>query len=337
MSAATNLVPNDTNGFWDIFVHDRQTGQTTRVSLSTGGAQADSHSLFPAISGDGRYVAFESIATNLVANDTNGVVDVFVHDRNGGQTTRASVSGGGAQANGGSDKPDISYYGQYVTFQSDATNLVTGDTNAARDVFVHNRINGDTTRASVSTGGVQGDNASHLPKITGNGAAVAFSSTATNLVAGDTNAVDDIFVRYLWTNQTIRVSLDSAGNQSNGGSHTPDIAGNGDWVVFASSANNLVAGDTNAVDDIFAHAPSTGVTIRSSVSTAGTQANALSSLPSTSYDGRFTAFTSSATNLVANDTNGFNDVFVRYNGEEGGFFPGDGDDDDSGCFLQTLR
>src|SRR5437773_218323 len=153
-SAATDLVAGDTNGATDVFVHDRQTGTTERVSVASDGTQGNNASSYPALSADGRFVAFDSDATNLVAGDTNGATDVFVHDRQTGATERVSVtSGGGTQGNGTSGGffsfPALSAAGRFVAFQSDATNLVAGDTNGATDVFVHDRQTRTTERASA--------------------------------------------------------------------------------------------------------------------------------------------------------------------------------------------
>ena len=182
-SDASNLVGGDTNGLNDIFVHDRQTGTTERVSVATGGTEANGVSYTPAISADGRFVAFYSNATNLVGGDTNGTSDVFVHDRQTGTTERVSVATGGAEANGGSSTAAISADGRFVAFHSDATNLVSGDTNGARDIFVHDRQTGTTERVSVATGGAQANSGSANPAISADGRFVAFYSVATNLVS----------------------------------------------------------------------------------------------------------------------------------------------------------
>ncbi|MGZ4664922.1 MAG: TolB family protein, partial [Frankiaceae bacterium] len=140
ISGAANLVPGDTNTESDVFVRDRRAGTTTRVSVSNTGAQANGYSYEVAVSANGRYVAFDSNATNLVPGDTNDAQDVFVRDRRAGTTTRVSVSNSGAQGNGGSGDPAVSANGRYVAFNSFATNLVPGDTNDARDVFVRDRV-----------------------------------------------------------------------------------------------------------------------------------------------------------------------------------------------------
>ncbi len=197
-SAATNLVLADTNGFSDIFVRDRQTGATERVSVDSAEAQAsDDSSHSPAISADGRFVAFVSGASNLVPIDTNGVWDVFVRDRFFGTTERVSEDSGGAQATGDfSFDPAISADGRFVPFASGATNLVAGDTNGIRDVFMRDRSLGTTERVSVDSAGGQANSVSARPAISADGRFVAFESFAANLVADDSNFLWDIFVRF---------------------------------------------------------------------------------------------------------------------------------------------
>src|SRR5207249_4731469 len=159
VSAATDLVAADTNGVSDVFVHDRQTGATERVSVASGGAQGNGSSGLigfafpPALSADGRFIAFVSLATSLVAGDTNGATDVFVRDRQTGMTARVSVASDGTQANNVSSYPALSADGRFLAFQSHATNLVVGDTNGKTDVFVHDRQTGTTERVSVASGG----------------------------------------------------------------------------------------------------------------------------------------------------------------------------------------
>ena len=156
-SKATNLVINDANEAGDIFVHDRQTGTTERVSVASDGTEGTSDSLAPALSADGRYVVFTSEATNLVASDTNGTHDIFVHDRQTGITERVNVASDGTEANGRSWHPVLSGGGRYVAFESSATNLVAEDTNRRNDVFVHDRQTGITERVSVASDGTEGD------------------------------------------------------------------------------------------------------------------------------------------------------------------------------------
>ena len=207
VSAATNLVSGDTNSRLDIFVRSRFSDEQVRVSVSTDGTQANSTSFAPSLSFDGRYVAFHSAADNLVEDDTNGVIDIFVRDRDTDEdgifdepgavrTTRISVTSDDIQANGASFYPTISANGQYVAFESLASNLVSDDTNGVRDIFVHDRETGETTRVSVAADGTEANAKSSDAAISAEGSYVAFESNATNLVAGDTNESTDVFVHY---------------------------------------------------------------------------------------------------------------------------------------------
>lgn len=310
-SEATNLVAGDTDGWVDIYVRDRQAGTTQRVTIGVGGAQPNFASASPAISADGRFVAFDSGATNLVPNDTNGQSDVFVRDRQAGTTQRVSVSGNGAQGNGGSYQPELSADGRFVIFYSSSSNLVPGDTNGQLDVFVRDRQTNTTQRVSVGQGNAQASGASAGQAISPNGRFVAFESNATNLVSGDTNRQGDIFVRDRQTGTTQRVNLGPGGVQANGSSAADAISADGRFVAFTSVATNLVAGDTNRQRDMFVRDRKTGKTQRVNLGASGAQANGLTFGPALSADGKFIAFFSEATNLVPGDTNNSADVFVR--------------------------
>jgi Tol biopolymer transport system component len=321
-SDATNLVLTDTNSLRDVFLHDRQTGTTTRVSVGPGGVQATGGpSGFGvggsglAISPDGSLVAFQSQATNLVLTDTNSARDIFVFDVNAQVTTRVSVATGGGQANGFSSSPALSADGRYVAFYSSATNLVTGDTNSADDIFIHDRQTGTTTRISIGLMGAQPNSHSRGPAFSADGRFVAYTSTATNLVTGDGNAADDVFVYDTQAITTTRVSVGSGGVQSNGPSDMASLSADGRYVAFKSTASTLAPGDNNGAWDIFVHDRQTGQTARVSVGPGGAQANSDSNYTAISADGRFVAFDSTATNLVAVDTNGNRDAF-RHDREE---------------------
>jgi Tol biopolymer transport system component len=360
-SRATNLVPGDTNGEDDVFVRDRQTGRTTRVSVGPSGAQGNDYSYVSGISADGRFVAFTSEASNLVADDTNGVADVFVRDRQTGRTTRVSVGSGGAQGNRDAGGGEISADGRFVAFFSEADNLVPNDTNNTGDAFVrdrqtgrttrvsvdsagaqfasnrpfptaispygryvgfrlldgegtaflHDRQTGRTTRMSVGIGGQQANGLVTIDSISLHGRFVVLTLTASNLVRGDTNGVADVFVRDRQTGRTMRVSVGPGGEQGNGSSgDRASISRDGRFVAFGSSATNLVRGDTNGVADAFVRDRQTGRTTRISLTARGTQADNHSRDPVISADGRYVAFPSDATNLVPDDTNGMDDVFV---------------------------
>ncbi|MEV6487229.1 hypothetical protein AB0M20_01125, partial [Actinoplanes sp. NPDC051633] len=191
-------------------------GRTSRVSVSSTGVQSDEESFMPDLGATGRYVVFSSGATNLVSGDTNGVEDVFLRDRTGGITERISVSSGGAQGDDESWGSSINPDGRYVVFTSGASNLVARDTNMSRDVFLRDRMAGTTTRISVSSGGAQGNGFSSWGTISADGRHVAFVSGASDLVPGDTNGAEDIFVRDLDTGVTERVSVASSGAQADG-------------------------------------------------------------------------------------------------------------------------
>jgi Tol biopolymer transport system component len=285
---------------------------TERVSIGASGKQGNQMSgrfAGPAIDADGSVVAFDSDATTLVAQDTNGRTDVFVHDRTANTTERVSVDSNGVQGDGTSTRPAVNATGSLVAFDSSATNLVPGDTNQQLDVFVHNRANHRTFRVSVASDGAQGTGSSNSPSI--GGRFVSFISSSPNLVPGDTNGVEDVFVRDLVAGTTERVSVSSTGEQGNSSSTSASISANGRYVAFSSFANNLVPDDTNDAFDVFLHDRVTGLTERVSVSADEVQGDAMSVSPSVSRSGRFVAFYSDATNLVPDDTNGRTDIFVR--------------------------
>lgn len=313
-SRATNLVNNDTNNATDIFVHDRFSRQTIRISVSSNGTQGNRNSTSPSISPDGRYIAFASSATNLVPNDTNNTSDIFVHDRISRQTIRVSIDSNGVEGNKSSAlRPAVSNNGQLIAFQSEATNLVSNDTNRRTDIFVHNRLTGQTERVSVNTAGRQGNSTSIEPSISGDGRYVAFASFSTNLAqTEDRNRAYDVFVHDRQTRNTRRLSIASDGSEANGSSRIPAVSFHGRHVAFQSKATNLVANDTNNVQDVFVHDLQTSQTTRASVSSNGVQANyQTAKQPPISAIGRYVAYQTIATNLVPGDTNGQVDIFVR--------------------------
>ena len=254
-SATSNLVAGDTNGMGDIFLRDTSDNTTIRVSVATDGTQGEWHSTNPSISADGRYVAFDTGANNLVPNDTNGGTDIFVRDTQTNVTVIASLDNNGNVANLASSwLPAISADGRYVAFASDGI-LVNGDSNFATDIYVRDLQSNTTHLISVASDGTQANSTSDSPAISADGRYVAFQSSATNLVPGDTNGVNDIFLRDRQTNTTTRISVATDGTQANlntSGWQCPlAISGDGRYVVFESNASNLVDGDTNGNRDIF--------------------------------------------------------------------------------------
>jgi len=309
-SSASNLVPGDT-GMEDIFVYDRQSGAVERVSVSSLGQQADKSSSSPAISADGRFVAFVSNATNLVPGDTNNRADIFVYDRQTATIQRVSVSSAGDQANADCVMtPAISADGRFVAFMSSATNLVAGDTNNKKDIFVYDRQTDTLELVSRSSGGDLGNNDSENPSLSADGRYVAFDSTASNLVAGDSNFQSDVFVRDRQSGTTQRVSVSASGVQGISGSLYPSLSSDGRYVAFFSLAWNLVAGDSNRQDDIFVYDRDASQIERISVGGDATEANASSWFPAISGDGRFVAYRSIASNLVPGDVNAQEDAFL---------------------------
>jgi Tol biopolymer transport system component len=320
-SRASNLVEGDTNGVEDVFVRDRLTGGTVRASVSSSGQQANSHSKSPSISADGRYLSFQSFASNLVPADTNGDSDIFVHDVATGATIRASVSSSGSEADGGTlDGSSLSADGRFVAFASFAHNLVPGDRNWSSDIFVRDLITERTTLESRNSWGVQGNLYSRQPSISPDGRWVAFTSNASNLVGEDTNACHvnepncaDIFVRDRETGSTIRVSVGSLGQQADDRSEWPSISDSGCVVGFETSADNLAPRSGLTGRQILVHERMSRMTTSADVDSAGVPANGSlgSARASISWGGRLVAFTSSATNLDSAGTGG---VFVRDRG-----------------------
>lgn len=361
-SWATNLVPNDNNAQSDIFVHDRLTGETSRVSIDSNGDEGSDFSQGPAISADGRYVAFTS--SSSLTPTAIGSNNVYVHDRVSGKTTHINVDAGGNGGNINSARPSISADGRFVSFSSAANNLIAGDTNSGWDIFVHDRdADNDgifdeagaigVVRVSVSSAGAEGSGATdgRIPfsDISADGRHVTFSHYFTNLVAGDGNALRDIFVHDRDVDadgvfdeagaiSTTRISVSSTFVQADGQSLNPRINANGRFVVFESAAKNLESSpDFGSSNDAYVHdrdADEDGIfdethagaiaTVRVSVDSAGARNNGAAIFPDISDDGRYVTYESNSTNLVADDINAVLDVFIH-----------DRDADDDGIFDET--
>jgi hypothetical protein len=312
-SFASNLVLGDTNGTWDIFLRDRQSGTTTRVSVRSDGTQADNWSNTgpTSISANGMRVAFSSLATNLVAGDTNHCGDVFVHDRQSGVTTRVSVDSSGGQADNTSGYTSISGDGRLVAFSSYAGNLAPGIAGGTSQVFVRDLQASVTRVVSANALGAPANSDCWLPVVSGDGRVVAFHSAANNLVSGDNNGTWDVFVCDLTTGVISRASVDSSGVEGNQYSSASSLSFDGRYVAFQSLSSNLVVGDTNGVLDVFVHDVLTGTTQRASVDPSGAEGNQRSTLPSLSADGSRVAFQSLATNFAPGTLGGAYGVFVH--------------------------
>ena len=317
-SSASTLVAGDTNGTSDVFVRDRATGVTERVSVdsrereSEGGDRdgvLDTNFGRPAITTDGRYVAFASSATNLVKGDRNNAVDIFLRDRLLGTTERLPIVARKTAANGESSHPALSPDARFVAFQSFADNLVPDDTNFTSDVFLLDREAGTIARVSVTSAGEQATNSSGSPALSANGRFVVFESSAV-LVPGETeDFASDIYLRDVQAGTTEGIGTSGTGLVGHSGA--PAITPDGRFVAFQSSDDGLVAGDDNNSFDIFVLDRTTGLLERVSLDSAGVQGNDWSLAPAISDDGRFVAFQSFADNLVAGDGNFDYDGFVR--------------------------
>jgi uncharacterized repeat protein (TIGR01451 family) len=311
-SSASNLVAGDTNGVGDVFVRDRRTGVTERVSVGAKGAQGDGDSNIigqisnTAISADGRYVAFHSEATNLVRGDRNGVTDVFVRDRVAQTTERVSLDTAGREIAGGGDQPAISPDGRYVAFVTSDL-----DANFSPDVYLRDRVAGTTTRISVAPGGGEPSGGSDSPAVAlgAGGPIVAFASAADNLVAGDGDGSPDVFVRDLSgpapVTERVSVSTDEqpgtyVGGGSGFGARGPSLSDDGRYVAFSSDAVNFTpVPQTGLYMDVFVRDRQATTTTLVSASTTGGEADAQSEGASISAGGGFVAFASFASNLVA--------------------------------------
>jgi hypothetical protein len=319
LSGSTNLISGVTRWTDNVFVHDRLTGLTELVNIANDGTRANDYTRFtPSISADGRYVAFDSYATNLVSGDNNDMLDVFVHDRQTGTTERVSVRSDGVQGNDISVHPALSADGRFVAFASMSSNFVEATNPGSVEVYLRDRVTGTTELISVASDGTPAADA-YIPapaSISADGRLVAFLSDASNLVSDDTNGVMDVFLRDRLTGITERVSVASDGAQANAITDTVSLSGDGRYVAFNSYASNLVSGDTNDAADIFVHDRLTGITERVSVASDGSQGDAFTYQVSISGNGQVVSFGSNATNLVAGDSNGKSDVFIRIRPEE---------------------
>ncbi|MCA9959773.1 MAG: PD40 domain-containing protein [Anaerolineales bacterium] len=333
ISGATNLHPDATNGMFQAFIKERQSGQIMLASVSGTGEAANNNVLNATIAANGRFVVFDSLATNLITGTVNNWIDVFVHDTQLLTTTQVSIAADGSPGNHTSQNPDISADGRYVVFQSNASNLVSGDLSFV-DVFVHDRDtdndglydepgNVNTILVSTAANGSPGNGPSTDPVISANGRFVVYTSSATNLVPNDTNDAADVFLYDRDADENgiydepggiavTLISIGADGSAANNISYAPAISPDGSQVAFESLANNLIPGGTmEFIHHVYARDWQAGVTTLISQSSDGAEANDGSSRSAFSGNGRFVAFESPADNLVPGDTNFGNDIFLR--------------------------
>jgi len=301
-----------------VFVRDRVRGVTTLVSVSSSEVNDPTAlSDHPSISDHGRYVAFRSYSAKLVEDDHNDWGDIFVRDRVSGTTSRVSVSTAGHEADGNSTEPSISGHGRYVVFASDADNLVYGDSGPSPDIFLRDRLAGLTRRVSVNSREEPADGGGNLagsPSVSLDGRCVAFFSSATNF-GRDADATGDVFLRDRRLGLTRLVSVSRTGGAADGDSLFPQISADCGRVVFESFARNLVYEQVNDKAQIYLRDLTVHTTQLVSVSPSGKPGNDDNQSPTIAPGGNYVSFTSGATNLVAHDTNGREDVFTR------GYYP----------------
>jgi Tol biopolymer transport system component len=310
-SRASNLTPGEANSNFDIFLHDNLTGATERISVADNGEQGNQDSLYGRVSDDGRFVAFNSYAYNLTPQDSNMRWDIFVRDRLRGVTKRISEGINGKQANSSSWDPSMTPDGRYVVFDSAATNLIPDDTNDWIDIFLVDQVAGTIERVSLTNTGEQADGNSIGATVSDDGRLVAFLSSATNLIPGDTNAADDIFVRDRQTGVTTLVTTANDGGPADNTSGWPNLSGDGQYVIFPSLAENLTRDKINRKADVFLHDLHSGVTRLISKASDGAPANDHSWLASMTPNGRYVVFDSAASNMTRFDMNGTADIFLR--------------------------
>ena len=299
-SYASDLVAGDSNGQADIFVKNLQTGTIVLASRSASAA-ANGSSALASMSGDGRYVAFSSVASNLVDGDDNGNTDVFVKDLLTGEVQRVSTAANGAQADSESSTASFAADGLNVVFLSYASNLVAGDTNGTIDVFIKNLQTGAIQRVSTDASGAQTADGgfSTNGRATVDGRFVVF--TGTDLVAGDTNGKGDVYIKDIQTGALRLVSTDVSGQRVDDGSYGSSdgsLSADGRFVVFTSDAGNLVPGDSNGIADIFVKDLQSGNLARVSTAAYGAQAPGYHRNPAFSADGRELFFDTDGDALV---------------------------------------
>jgi len=314
-SFATDLVAGDTNGMSDVFVRDMQPGGTTAL-VSSAGLPADGSSGLSGLSGareisdDGRYVAFTSIATNLVGGSNNGRQQIYVKDMTTGAVVRASVNAATGEAGDRtSQTPALSGNGQVVAFRSESTNFsplsISGIT---PEIFTRDLVAGTTTLESP--GAAATGRSSTTPALSFDGRYLAFESTGVLDPRDLDNGTQDVYLRDRLTGTTVLASLSTVALPG-ATSSSPSISGDGRWVGFQSLDDKLVVGDLNGLFDVFLYDRTTEAIKLVSLNDADEQANAASFGPSVSFDGQFVLFGSTASNLVTSPASTGNQLYVR--------------------------
>lgn len=309
-SKASNLVNDDRNQVSDVFVRDLQTNETILISRNSSGIQGNGRSANPSISADGRFIAFWSIASNLVNDDNNGMPDIFLHDQVSGETILISRGLDGEAGDKASYQPSITSDGQCIVFTSDSR-LTISDLNNVSDIYIYDKqVDTVNSLSFISRGsdGQVGNGRSLTPSTTADCQLIAFQSAASNL-GGNTPGYNDIFLRARQANETSCINC-VANTRLAGSSFSPVISATGLYLTFVSSTP-LVIEDNDHIPDIYLKDIASGEYFLVSRHTVGTKANMESGEPVISPDGRFVAFMSEADNLSSNqDTNRDADIFL---------------------------
>ncbi len=317
ISAATNLVAVDTNGYYDIFLYNVSTGATEIVSTDSSGNQANNNNYSIGLSDDARFVTFSSYASNLDTAATGTYSNIFVKDRVTGTTTLLSKNTSGIAGNGDSDKPVISCSGRFVAFHSLANNLDGTDSNGYRDIILVDRLSGTVIKNITKTK----NGVSEFPTLSCDGNYLAFDSYATNIVSGDSNNKTDVYRYDVRNGNTIRVSLNNTGSEVSQNSFYPSLSGDGNLVSFTSDepsgSSKFYSGDNNGVYDVFLRNVELSTTDIVSVSSGGTVGNGQSIMPHISSNGNYITYYSEASNLTTGDMNGTGDIYLSGSGFSG--------------------
>lgn len=307
-SGGNNLVAGDTNNTFDIFVRNIAAGTTERVNLSVTGLELNGPSSHPALSFDGRFVAFETRATNVDPSDTSNEPDIYVRDRLLSTTTRVSTDGLG---NGHGDDCCISSDGRFVAFTSNVP-FLPADTNGVQDVYVRDMTLGMLSLVSSTPAGVVGNSDSVMPSISGDGSKVSFSSRAPNLYPGVDGSIYQVLVKNLTTGSIALASQSTSGQLCSADAYQSAISADGNHVTFRTSGSNLAPNDLPSNRDVFVRDLALGQTIPVSVNSGGVLSDNHCDAPCISADGQVVAYDSVSTNLIPEDTLGIRDVFVAY-------------------------
>jgi hypothetical protein len=310
-SSSSTLAPRDRDGFFDVYVKDLDSGTTTLVSTSSTAKKSNGDSNEAAFSPDGTAVAFQTTGTNLDANDTDPLADIYVKDLASGSLTLASTSSAGVKGDGPSLSPALSSDGGIVAFTSFATNLDPNDTDSDLDVYVKDLASGTLSLASTSSAGIKGVGENASPILSADGTRVAFQSFA-NLTPNDTDENVDVYVKDLVSGSTTLASTNDAGVKADGSSGGPALSADGTKVSFVSTGTNLDSADTDSIHDVFVKDLVSGEVALASTSTGGTKGNDINFFTTgLSDDGTKVGFVSMATNLASGDDDAVLDVYVK--------------------------